>query len=64
MFCKSKIVPIRKEEVKIRLFDEEIDVAQFTCFQLNLSYEQLFMKLVREYAERNYANNKNYEFII
>ena len=62
MVCDCKIVPIRKEEVKIRLFDEEIDIAQFTCFQLDLSYEQLFVKLAKEYAERNYANNKNYEF--
>ena len=62
MACKSEIVPIRKEEVNISLFDEEIDIAQFTCFELDLSYEQLFVKLVKEYAERNYANNKNYEF--
>jgi len=62
MACKSEVVPIRKEEVSIRLFDEEIDIAQFTCFQLDISYEQLFVKLIKEYAERNYANNKNYEF--
>ena len=63
MSCKSEIVPIRKEEVNIRLFDEEIDIAQFTCFLLDISYEQLFVKLIKEYAEHNYANNKNYEFI-
>jgi len=62
MSCKSEIVPIRKEEVKIRLFDEEIDIAQFLCFQLEISYEQLFVKLAKEYAEHNFADNKNYKF--
>lgn len=62
MSCKSEIVPIRKEKVNIRLFDEEIDIAQFTCYQLDISYEQLFVKLVKEYAEHNFADNKNYKF--
>ena len=62
MSCNCKIVPKRIEKFEMRLFDEEIDIAQFTCFQLDLSYEQLFVKLTKEYAERNYTNNKNYEF--
>lgn len=62
MSCKSEIIPIRKEKFEMRLFDEEIDTAQFLCFQLELSYEQLFVKLVKEYAEREFADNKNYEF--
>ncbi|HUW89716.1 MAG TPA: hypothetical protein VMV43_04280 [Candidatus Nanopelagicaceae bacterium] len=64
MFCNCKIVPKGIEKFEMRLFDEEIDIAQFTCFQLDLSYEQLFVKLTKEYAERNYANNKNYEFTL
>jgi len=62
MSCECNIVPIRKEDIKIRLFDKEIDIAEFLCFQLDISYEQLFVKLTKEHAEREYANNKNYTF--
>ena len=48
----------------MRLFEEEIDIAQFLCFYYDLSYEQLFVKLVKERAEREFANNKEYKFDI
>lgn len=62
MSCKSEIVPIRKEKFEMRLFDDEIDTAQFLCFQYDISYEQLFVKLIKEHAEHNFTDNKNYEF--
>jgi hypothetical protein len=62
MSCESKIIPKRIERFPMRLFEEEIDIAKFLCFQYNLSYEQLFVKLVKERAEHEFADNKNYKF--
>lgn len=57
-----RVIPKRIEHIDIRLFEEEIDIAQFLCFAYDLSYEQLFVKLIKEHAEHNFAHNKNYEF--
>jgi hypothetical protein len=43
-----KIVEIKKELITIKLFDEEIEEAEFLCFLLDLSYEQLFVALIKE----------------
>lgn len=61
---ECKVIPKRIEKFEMRLFEEEIDIAQFLCFFHNLSYEQLFVKLIKEHAEHNLANNKNYKFDI
>jgi hypothetical protein len=42
------IVEIKKELITIKLFDEEIEEAEFLCFLLDLSYEQLFVALIKE----------------
>jgi len=62
MSCECKIIPKRIERFPMRLFEEEIDVAQFLCFYYDLSYEQLFVKLIKERTERKFANNKEYNF--
>lgn len=62
MVCK--IIPKRIEKFQMRLFEEEIDIAKFLCFQYDLSYEQLFVKLIKEHAEHEFADNKDYKFII
>ena len=49
--CKSEIVPKRIERFPMRLFDEEIDIAKSLCFQYEISYEQLFVKLLKERPE-------------
>ncbi len=59
--AECKIIPIKKESIEIRLFDEERDIAQFLCFQYDLSYEQLFVKLIKEHAEHEFAQNENYK---
>ena len=64
MSCESKIIPKRIERFPMRIFEEEIDTAQFLCFYYELSYEQLFVKLIKEHAEHNFANNKEYKFDI
>ena len=50
MSCK--IIEKQIEKFQIRLFEEEIDVVQALCFLYNLSYEQLFVKLSKEHAEK------------
>ena len=57
-----KVIPKRIKHIDIRLFEEEIDIAEFVALALDLSYEQLFVKLIKEYAEHNFANNKEYEW--
>ncbi len=44
--AKCEIKEIEKKELKIRLFDEEIEQAKFVCLALNLSYEEFFMKMI------------------
>jgi len=46
------IIEKKVKKIEIRLFDEEVDIADFLCFLNNLSYEQLFVKLNKESAER------------
>jgi len=43
-----KIIPKKKKVIKIRLFEEEIEEAKFLALSMNLSYEQLFVTLVKE----------------
>lgn len=44
-----KIVEKRVERFQMRLFDDEKIEAQALCLQYNLSYEQLFVKLIKEH---------------
>jgi len=47
-----KIVPKKIETHQLRLFEEEIEEAEFVAMTYNLSYEQLFVKLVKEEEKR------------
>ena len=62
MKINCKVIPKKIEHIDIRLFEEEIDIAKFLALALNLSYDQLFVKLIKEFAEHNFANNKEYEW--
>jgi len=57
-----RIIPKRIKHIDIRLFEEEIDLVDFLCFYYDVSYEQLLVKLAKEKAEHDFANNKKYEF--
>ena len=46
MSCK--IVEKKIRIIAIRLFDEEIEEAEFLSLSQNLSYEQLFIKLIKK----------------
>ena len=59
-----KVVKKRIKHIDIRLFEEEIDIAEFVALSLNLSYDQLFVKFVKEYAEHTIAKNIEYKFIL
>lgn len=61
-FMDCKVIPKKIKHVNIRLFEEELDIAEFVALSLDLSYDQLFVKFVKEYAEHVFANNKEYEF--
>ena len=49
VFKNCKIVEKKIERFEMRLFEEEIIEAQALCLQYNLSYEQLFVKLIKEH---------------
>jgi len=59
-----KVVKKRIKHIDIRLFEEEIDVAEFVALYLNLSYDQLFVKFIKEYAEHTFAKNIEYKFVL
>lgn len=44
-----RIVEKKIEKFEMRLFDDEIIKAQALCLQYNISYEQLFIKLINEH---------------
>ena len=46
MICK--IIPKKIKHIDIRLFDEEIEEAEFVCLALKTSYEQFFVKCIKE----------------
>ena len=46
-------------KTEIRLFEEEIEEAEFLALLSNLSYEQLFVKLVKEELDRRGLVIKN-----
>ena len=49
-YCK--IIPKKIEHIDIRLFEEEIEEAEFLALSMDLGYDQLFAKLVKEELER------------
>ena len=49
--CNCKIIPKKIEHIDIRLFEEEIEEAEFVCLALNISYEQFFVKCIKEKLE-------------
>jgi len=61
-YTNCKVIQKRIKHIDIRLFEEEIDIVKFVALSLNLSYDQLFVKFCKEYAEHNFAQNKNYKF--
>lgn len=46
MSCK--IIPKNIKHIDIRLFEEEIEEAEFVCLVLKTSYEQFFVKCIKE----------------
>lgn len=46
--CECNIVPKKIKKITIRLFEEEIEEAEFVCLALKTSYEQFFVKKIKE----------------
>ena len=46
-------------KTQIRLFEEEVEEAEFLALLSNLSYEKLFVKLVKEELDRKGLTVKN-----
>lgn len=57
---QCRIIPKKIERFEVRLFEEEIDIAQFLSFYYDLSYEQLLCKLAKEHLEQEIFDNKKY----
>jgi len=48
---RDKITSVKKV-INIRLFDEEFEEANCLCYMDDISFEQLFAKLVKEELDR------------
>ena len=58
-YSDCKIIPKRIEHIDLRLLEEEIEEAEFLALLSNLSYEQLFVKLVKKELDRKGLTVKN-----